>query len=289
MFADLISQICSSKKTTDMKRIISTLPLLMLSLCMSAQQGAAWRITYDCNALQDNARETTRWCLDIGSTTAVFYSPNYRMRNDAIESLQKTDDLAATLDAVRQIKTKYPGGKSLEILSGAPHPGEYTYINTTGFGDVMMYQEPLPEMDWELADSVRTVCGYECHEARAKVYGRSWTVWYATEIPLPYGPYVLGGLPGLILEASDSEGIFHFTAVGMETLGEEPAIGLYGEKQAVKCTRKQYLKLRKSNEDLTYGEAVQNLFGSASRILDENGNDISHEKTSKRENYLDLE
>ena len=152
-----------------------------------------------------------------------------------------------------------------------------------------MYEESLPDMDWELTDSVKTVCGYECHQARAEVYGRTWTVWYSTEIPIPYGPYVLGGLPGLILEAVDSDGIFRFTSVGIEDVHDATDVDLYGKTDAVRCTRKKYLALRKSNAGQTYSEAVENLLGkgSVTRIVDASGKDISNQVQSEK-NYLDL-
>lgn len=53
-------------------------------------------------------------------------------------------------------------------------------------------------------------------QAVGSVYGRTWTVWYSIELPLNYGPYILNGLPGLIMAARDSDGLFDFKAVGVE-------------------------------------------------------------------------
>ena len=51
---------------------------MLLPLLLGAQEKAVYRITYDCDALYSRTRDVYRWNLDIGSTTAVFYSPNWR-------------------------------------------------------------------------------------------------------------------------------------------------------------------------------------------------------------------
>jgi len=40
---------------------------------------------------------------------------------------------------------------------------------------------------------------YDCRRAIGKFRGREYEVWYTTDIPIPGGPFKLGGLPGLIL------------------------------------------------------------------------------------------
>ena len=60
--------------------------------------------------------------------------------------------------------------------------------------------------------------------ATADFRGRRWTAWFATDIPVSDGPWKLGGLPGLILEAYDDGQQHVFTAVGLERVKDEPII-----------------------------------------------------------------
>ena len=69
-----------------------------------------------------------------------------------------------------------------------------------------LYEEPdIPQLEWLQIDSTKTIGDYLCRAATANFRGRKYTVWYTPEIPLPFGPWKLQGLPGLILEASDEE------------------------------------------------------------------------------------
>lgn len=54
------------------------------------------------------------------------------------------------------------------------------------------------------------ILGYDCARATTTFRGRSYTVWFTPEIPIPSGPWKLGGLPGLILKAEDETGAYKF-------------------------------------------------------------------------------
>ena len=57
--------------------------------------------------------------------------------------------------------------------------------------------------------------GYHCHAAKCTYGGREWKVYYTNDIPLPYGPWKLNGVKGLVLKAEDSEHNFVFEAEGL--------------------------------------------------------------------------
>ena len=156
-------------------------------------------MTYDCDAQYGPQRQVYRWHLDIGKTSAVFYSPNNRAKDKVIDEVVGDNDVTSVMARLRTIRSEFPNPNPLEVLVEPSADGRYTYLNDI-VSDKMWYEEKLPQMSWETTGRDTTVCGYACLQAKARVYGRDWTVWFAPEIPLAFGPYVLGGLPGLILD-----------------------------------------------------------------------------------------
>jgi len=65
--------------------------------------------------------------------------------------------------------------------------------------------EKTPKIEWELKKETKKIGDFTAHKAKGKFRGRTYTAWYVLEIPLPFGPWKLQGLPGLILEAFDED------------------------------------------------------------------------------------
>lgn len=61
------------------------------------------------------------------------------------------------------------------------------------------------DISWDIKDETKKIGRYEVQKATAHFRGRDYTAWFTSEIPLPYGPWKLVGLPGLILEAYDTD------------------------------------------------------------------------------------
>lgn len=72
------------------------------------------------------------------------------------------------------------------------------------------YQEAMPDFKWNITDSIKEINGYACISAKCHVYGRDWTVWFCPELPWSDGPWKFSGLPGLIVEAYDSNYYYKF-------------------------------------------------------------------------------
>lgn len=75
--------------------------------------------------------------------------------------------------------------------------------------------EPLPDFEWELQKDTMSIGGYVCQKAVGNYAGREWIAWYAEELAAPYGPWKVRGLPGMVLSAEDSKGIFSFSFAGL--------------------------------------------------------------------------
>lgn len=79
---------------------------------------------------------------------------------------------------------------------------------------VDLYSDTLFPMKWNLiADADRDIGSLHCKKATTYFRGREITVWYCPDIPIPDGPWKLGGLPGLIVSWTDPALSDDFTIV----------------------------------------------------------------------------
>lgn len=120
--------------------------------------------------------------------------------------------------------------------------GKMRFYDGAGIG-LYYYDEPLGGFQWTIGDSVKTVLGYECVQATADYHGRKWTAWFAPDIPVGDGPWKLHGLPGLILEATDSTGSYSFTATALQK-SSEPILTPYLRKKYDKAKRQDIYKMQ---------------------------------------------
>ena len=87
-------------------------------------------------------------------------------------------------------------------------------------GEMFYVFKKYDEYKWEITNETKIIDGYKCIKAmsykeeispvrntRRKFYP---TVWFAPEIPAPFGPYGLDGLPGLVLEATYNGKIYFY-------------------------------------------------------------------------------
>lgn len=66
------------------------------------------------------------------------------------------------------------------------------------------------DIPWKLHNKFKTIAGYNAQKATCTLRGRNWIAWFTKDIPYPYGPMLLHGLPGIILEA-ESGYLFYTT------------------------------------------------------------------------------
>jgi len=80
----------------------------------------------------------------------------------------------------------------------------------------ILVTDNFPEFDWVITKEIIELAGYRCTKAIATYRGRQWIAWFAPDIAVPYGPWKLHGLPGLIIEAYDSDKLYTFTATKIQ-------------------------------------------------------------------------
>lgn len=134
------------------------------------------------------------------------------------------------------------------------------------FIDRYVYEEPIPEIKWNLKNESEMICGYKCHKATATFRGRNWTAWYCN-IPQNNGPWKFGNLPGLILKVEDDKEEITFEAI---------SIRKSSRKFGLKKIHYQKTTREKFNKTLSEYKTNPGLFlGSQFIATDRNGNPVS--------------
>ncbi|GIM49793.1 GLPGLI family protein [Capnocytophaga stomatis] len=124
-------------------------------------------------------------------------------------------------------------------------------------------EENLFPIDWKIdKNSKAIILGYQCFKATGIFRGRQYTAWFTEEIPVKFGPWKLNGLPGLILEVSDTMGQVVFVAQRIEKLKSfAPATFDYTKNQSdyKKISLKEYIKIRKENDSKIFHSVIAKL------------------------------
>ena len=191
--------------------------------------------------------------LQIGKSISKCFS-HYSNQVDSLSVLPNGDMIIGKMinDAMNNgefMRGNYPH-KRLKTYIYKNYPeGRMTVTDGLILQDYR-YVDSLHTQTWTMGDSTREVLGYTCQQATADFRGRRWTAWFTTDIPISDGPWKLGGLPGLILEAYD-EGQQHvFTAVGLERVKDEPIIfnrSFVGNQKFEQTNRLEFLRSKKKS------------------------------------------
>lgn len=126
--------------------------------------------------------------------------------------------------------------------------GQVSIVESMGGLEHYLSQEKREAPQWRLVpDSTRQIMGYECSMAEADFHGRRWRAWYAPSLSMPYGPWLLHGLPGLVVEAYDLGREHEFLLVDITRYG---SVIVLRRHDYMKVSRQEVIKRRKLyNED----------------------------------------
>lgn len=241
-----------------MKTRILFYAILLLLLSLSAQgqiikdySDAELEVYYNKHLEIDTTQmgaqaQDTKMSLRIGGGHALFASTK-RMWADSLRTYNFAlhETLYYKLNPKGGNQPWRPlGSAEGEYLFKNMPEGKNTVYHNFGF-DNYVYAEDIEPQEWILGDSVRSILGYECRLAECDYRGRHWIAWYAPEIAVSEGPWKLGGLPGLILEAYDSRRHYVFTALGMTTeVPGKVGIHIFSKSDLSEISREKYLYFR---------------------------------------------
>lgn len=107
----------------------------------------------------------------------------------------------------------------------------------------IIHLKSVDKQKWKLSNEKKMIGQYNVQKAETNWGGRHWTAWFAEEIPFPEGPYKFHGLPGIIMELSDSKGNYNFKLVKSKNFPETEKHPFF-LKRAVFIPREKYVKTK---------------------------------------------
>lgn len=114
-------------------------------------------------------------------------------------------------------------------------------------GRYLMY-DTIPAIAWDIQDETKKFGELSAQKAVGKYKGRIYTAWFCTELPISTGPWSLSGLPGTILEATDSRNHVLFLFAGYEAITDNKyPVSL--RTGYVKTTKNEFDKVLKAYDD----------------------------------------
>lgn len=207
------------------------------------------RVLYAFNAI--NIKDKSTW-IDEGQLKITKGMTQYSSHFEEVNE----DSLARWFE-VHGKNVAYPPARWIQGHK-PDHWIEYQYSNIVVKGGVLeewaampreieadnlMYTEPFPLQKWKIETETKKICGYDCQKATCRWRGRDYVAWFTSAIPVPVGPWKFGGLPGLIMQISDSKNDYSWQAVAVNK-GSFPIYGVR-RKKYTKSTREKVLKLQR--------------------------------------------
>jgi GLPGLI family protein len=207
---------------------------------------------------KDTLQQIDTLTLDIGVKASLYYDAS-RARRDSIFGDFMANRLDPnTIQSISVLKdadtSAFDGTSGTTIESGSKGETAQLYKNRqTGEITIIERADDSPERyrcvdkitpQWNITSDTLTVLGYLCQKATTNFRGRTYDVWFTSDIPVNDGPWKLYGLPGLILKAQDSENIFSFEIIGLEQLNPSVDISM-AKSDYIKASRKDLEKLKK--------------------------------------------
>lgn len=211
-----------------MKDIIFSSVFFSLVINLPAQQSEplSLQVVYQFTHVYDTANRenplTEKQQLLIGHSSSHYMKGSYvPMTMPAMEKQQQASGPTQVVTAVPIALVMDPFITVMNIFQ-LPATQKLLVIERIGIRDFLR-ETKLPVINWTLDTARRSILGYNCQKAVGQFAGRTYTAWFTTDIPLPYGPWKLNGLPGLLLEATDDRQEVSFTATAVNR-GEEGQI-----------------------------------------------------------------
>lgn len=190
--------------------------LLFISVYSSAQNQ---RFTYEYSFATDSTNKTNvekeMLLLDVIPTGSKFYSYG-KFKDDSMMTVEMKRQANSGSDLLN-FSPAYKG--KIDYTISKKYPSFETVMHTTLGSDNYKILDDR-KITWKISAEKEKIGEFESQKAETNLYGKKWTAWFTTEIPIQDGPYKFHGLPGLIVKIEDHTKTHSFKLKGVTKYSE---------------------------------------------------------------------
>ncbi|RZK48579.1 MAG: GLPGLI family protein [Pedobacter sp.] len=207
------------KKSIRISLTILSLGFLNLPTYAQKADKTIARVNYKLTHIEDTTNRdkphTENMLLVVGNNASVFTS---------LDKINRNKEMEASVQ--QQMKEQAGSGSfNLKLNNFSTKPTtnidiyQFTnekkrYINERLINNYLV-DEKVEPIQWKISKDTANFHGVKCQKAIANYKGREWIAWFSQDYPMSAGPWKLGGLPGLIIQAHDkkNEVVFEFDGI----------------------------------------------------------------------------
>ena len=183
---------------------------LLFAACVTGSPVAAqvYEATYQADIFTINGKPRSGEVhLRFTGREALFYHPSWPETTEYTAKGMATSFVIGDPEGMPVYTSLPDGTQQYKTDYSAPDTGPF------------LFTDSIPHVDWQLLPESDTVAGLPVAHASGTYGGPLYDVWYAPDVPVPFGPYRFGGLPGLIVKIGSADGLVGYRLTG---LGEAP-------------------------------------------------------------------
>lgn len=246
-----------------MRKLMFTTFCFLLITCAHAQQDSAfatvkYKLTHISDTTWPENPQITNYILYLGKNLSSYTNYDRELAMSKGGGNVISGGTISSLGAVAVTATNIPasgarGSSSSQAEMIASMGNIYRKLNEGKmvnmeytYGQLFAVEDNLPEINWTISQDTKAIMGLQCQKATADFRGRTYEAWFCAALPYMNGPWKLNGLPGLIIEASDTKKEVVFSFVGFENLEEKKPIGI--STLASKASPKEFKQYKEALE-----------------------------------------
>ncbi len=185
-------------------KIIYTI-LILLSCNAIAQNHLHGMVKYD-NYFPKKTKKTKK------GMSILYFNNESSLEISSVKKKINSNSNVKTGSEIASFKLPYGDSKGRQIYRNIKDSLMITRRPKNAISEPFIVQENWIVINWSIKNETKKIGSYIATKAEGDFRGRAYTVWFTYSIPVSFGPWKLHGLPGLILEAEDSEKMIRFFA-----------------------------------------------------------------------------